>query len=310
MSAHPHPLTRFSFLMTNCSYGLPSERLFQQVIDLAAAAESTVFDTFWVPDHLVQGPVGDISANTGGLERSRDGDGTRTPIFDAPTVLGALAAATRTIRIGALVTPSTTRHPAIVAKSTTTVDVVSGGRAVLGLGAGWDADEHRRYGFAFPPPRERLDRLEDMVQIARAMFDEEAATYSGKHYSIAEAYNVPRPVSRRIPILLGGSGKRSLRLAATHADACNPFITDLPSLRDAFSIVTAHCERIGRDPAEVSKPTGIVFNSVQGLYSLVEDSFKAGSDGVILIPWQQALSPDDLVSIGDRLKSLFGEQSD
>src|SRR6476661_2624579 len=118
-------LTRFGLLLSNATYGLPSDRLFQHVVDVAAAAEATVFDSLWLPDHLVQGPVGDVDANRGDPERTLEGPNGRTsPIFDAPTLLCALAVTTTRLRLGPLVSPVTTRFPAVLAKSMTTVDAV------------------------------------------------------------------------------------------------------------------------------------------------------------------------------------------
>jgi alkanesulfonate monooxygenase SsuD/methylene tetrahydromethanopterin reductase-like flavin-dependent oxidoreductase (luciferase family) len=286
---------RFGILVNVFTFGLPSHRLFSKVVDIAAAVESTRYDTLWLPDHLVQGPVGDVGSDVS----------PRTPIFDAPTVLAALAGATDRVRIGPLVSPVTIRHPAVLAKSITTTDVVSAGRAVLGIGAAWDADEHRRYGLEFPGPGERVSCLGDAVQICRAMFDHEAATYSGEYYSIDEAVNVPRPVSARIPILVGGAGKRTLRVAAAYADACNP-IGSTDQLRAAFELCARHCDDLGRDPSEVSKQAGIMFHRIEDIYGKVEEAFGIGCDGVILVPWQLPLVADDVHAIGDRLATEFG----
>src|SRR5262245_59538349 len=172
---------RFGLLMTNYSHGLAPDRLFGRVGEIARAVDESAFDTLWLPDHLMQGAVGDLEANQGAPARTLDGPrGRRTPMFDAPTLLGALAVLTTRVRLGPLVSPVTTRHPALLAKAMATVDVVSGGRAVVGLGAAWDADEHRRFGIGFPPARERVDRLEDAVRICRAMFDEQTASHHGR----------------------------------------------------------------------------------------------------------------------------------
>jgi alkanesulfonate monooxygenase SsuD/methylene tetrahydromethanopterin reductase-like flavin-dependent oxidoreductase (luciferase family) len=286
---------RFGIIVNVFTFGLPADRLFAHVVDIAAAIESTAYDTLWLPDHLVQGPVGDIG----------DEVSPRTPIFDAPTLLGALAVATERVRIGPLVSPITIRNPGVLAKSITTPDVVSGGRAVLGIGAGWDADEHRRYGLDFPGPGQRVDRLEDAVQICRSMFDHEVASHSGRWSSVDEAVNVPRPVSERIPILVGGAGRRTLRIAAAHADACNPIGTTR-ELSEAFERFDRHCEELGRDPAEVSKQAGIMFTDVDQIDGRVEKAFGIGADGIILVPWQVALGPDDFHAIGERLRTEFG----
>ena len=285
---------RFGIIVNVFTFGLPPDQLFAHVVDIAAAIESTVYDTLWLPDHLVQGPVGDIG----------DDVSPGTPIFDALTLLGALAVATERVRLGPLVSPITIRHPGILAKSLTTTDVVSGGRAVLGIGAAWDGDEHRRYGLDFPGPGERVSRLSDAVQVCRAMFDEEAASYSGKHFRVEDAVNVPRPVNEHVPILVGGAGPRTLRIAAAHADACNPIGTT-DEMRQAFELFDRHCDDLGRDPSEVSKQAGIMVFRVDDISRKVEEAFGIGADGVILVPWQLALGPDEVHSIGERLRSEF-----
>jgi F420-dependent oxidoreductase-like protein len=301
------PITRFGLITTNYSYGLPPSELFAQVVEVAAAAEASVFDSLWLPDHVVQGPVGDVEANTSGPERDLAGPkGQRMPIFDAPTLLSALAVTTNRLRLGQLVSPITLRNPALLAKIVTSVDVISGGRALLGMGAGWDTDEHRRYGYEFPEPRERLDRLEDAVQICRKMFDEETATYHGRYYSVDEAINEPRPINEHIPILIGGGGeKRTVRIAARYADAWN-ISGDVETLRRKISVLERVCEEIGRDPRSISLPGCVVFHRVDMLLQGIESCFTASCDGVILIPWQQRITPDFVASIGESVAAEFG----
>jgi alkanesulfonate monooxygenase SsuD/methylene tetrahydromethanopterin reductase-like flavin-dependent oxidoreductase (luciferase family) len=140
-----------------------------------------------------------------------------------------------------------------MAKITTTIDVLSGGRAILGIGAAWNEEEHRAYGFEFPPLAERFERLEDALRIARAMFTEDRPTYSGKHHHIDKPYNTPRPIRGDIPILIGGSGERkTLRLVAQYADASNVF-GDLDRVRHLMGVLARHCEDVGRDPAQITK---------------------------------------------------------
>jgi F420-dependent oxidoreductase-like protein len=167
--------------------------------------------------------------------------------------LGALAARTERVRLGAMVTGVTYRNPAHLAKIVTTLDVISGGRAILGIGGAWYDVEHEGLGFEFPPVGERLDRLEEALQICRAMFTEEAPTFEGRHYRIREARNVPRPVqSGGPPILVGGSGeKRTLKLVAQYADLCNIF-GDPATVARKVEILRRHCADVGRDPQEVT----------------------------------------------------------
>ena len=206
---------------------------------IAEAADTSGLHSMWVMDHFFQIPgVGDV----------------RQPMLEAYTTLGFLAGRTSRLGLGTLVTGVTYRYPAILAKIVTTLDIVSSGRAVLGIGAAWNEDEHRGYGFDFPPVSERFERLEEALQICRAMFREESPSFSGKHYRIEEALNFPRPVQPGgPPILIGGSGERkTLRLVAQYADACNLF-GDAATVKHKLDVLRKHCEDVGRDPAEITK---------------------------------------------------------
>ena len=176
------------------------------------------------------------------------------PMFEAYTLLGGLAARTRRARLGAMVTGVTYRNPALLAKEVTTLDVLSGGRAVLGIGAAWFEAEHQGLGFAFPPLSERFDRLEEALIICRAMFTEDAPSFAGRYYRIDGAVNRPRPVQRGgPPILIGGGGeRRTLRLVAEHGDACNLF-GDVATVGHKLEVLARHCEDVGRDPAAITK---------------------------------------------------------
>src|SRR5207248_5061766 len=135
----------------------------------------------------------------------------------------------------------------------TTIDVISGGRAILGIGAAWFEREHVAYGFDFPPLKERFERLEEALQITRAMFTQERATFDGKHYRVEDVFNFPRPIRGDIPILVGGSGERkTLRLVAQYADGSNVF-GDADGIRHLVGVLERHCEDVGRDPAEITK---------------------------------------------------------
>ena len=165
----------------------------------------------------------------------------------------ALAARTSQVTLGLLVGGVTYRNPALLAKATTTLDVISGGRAILGLGAAWYEAEHIAYGFPFPPLKERFERLEDALRIARAMFTRGAVERQGTHHHTDDVMNYPRPLRGDIPIMVGGSGERkTLRLVAQYADACNLF-ADLDRARHLLGVLEGHCERVGRDPAEITK---------------------------------------------------------
>jgi F420-dependent oxidoreductase-like protein len=231
-------MTRFGFQIPNFTFDVPDSELFGKVVELARTAEGAGFDSVWVMDHLYQLPP------LGGPDR---------PMLEAYTTLGALAASTSTIKLGALVTGVTYRNPALLAKIVTTLDVISRGRAILGLGAAWYDVEHEGLGFDFPSDRERLDRLEEAVQICRAMFTEDAPTFDGKHYRIHGARNVPRPIQADgIPIMIGGGGeKRTLRLVAQYADMCN-FFGDAAMTRHKLDTLRRHCAEVGRNYEEIT----------------------------------------------------------
>jgi F420-dependent oxidoreductase-like protein len=228
---------RFGLQIPNFTAAAPAG-LFDEVVAMAAAAEDTGFDSVWVMDHFYQlPPMG----------------GPDAPMLDSYTLLGALAARTSRVRLGALVTGVTYRNPAHLAKIVTTLDVISGGRAVLGLGAAWYDVEHEGLGFDFPPAPERLDRLEEALQICRAMFHEAAPSFDGRYYRIDEARNVPRPIQPGgPPILVGGGGeRRTLQLVARYADMAN-IIGDVATVAHKVDVLRDHCKAEGRDPAEVT----------------------------------------------------------
>jgi F420-dependent oxidoreductase-like protein len=234
------PVTRFGLQIPSFTFdGVEDEELFDRIAEIAVTAEDSGFDSVWVMDHFYQ-----IA-----------GVGPRTdPMLEAYTLLGGIAARTRRARLGTMVTGVTYRNPALLAKAVTTLDVVSSGRAILGIGAAWNEDEHGGYGYRFPPIAERMERLEEALQICRAMFTEDSPTFAGRHYSVSGALNVPRPLRPGgIPILVGGSGERkTLRLVATYADACNVF-GDLATVRQKLDALQRHCADVGRDPAEITK---------------------------------------------------------
>lgn len=230
--------TRFGLQIPNFTYpGVQPGDLFERVASIATTAEDSGFDTIFVMDHFFQLPL------IGPPEQE---------MFEAYTLLGALAARTRSARLGTLVTGVTYRNPAILAKQITALDVVSGGRALLGIGAAWFDVEHAALDVRFPPVAERFERLEDALRICRAMFTEERATVAGTHHSITEAWNVPRPLTPGgPPILIGGQGeKKTLRLAARYADELNTnaSFADLPRKLD---VLAGHLDDAGRDRSEI-----------------------------------------------------------
>ena len=227
----------YGLQLPNFSLGVDDDALFERVADMAVAADDTGFSSVWVMDHFYQlPPLG----------------GPSQPMFEAYTLLGALAARTRRVQLGAMVTGVTYRHPAVLAKQVTTLDVISGGRAVLGLGAAWYEEEHDGYGIPFPPVRERMDRMEEAARICRAMFTEDEPSFIGRHYRVSSARNVPRPLrAGGPPILIGGTGRqRTLRAVAKYADACN-LHGGPATVRELLDVLHEHCAREGRDPADI-----------------------------------------------------------
>jgi F420-dependent oxidoreductase-like protein len=177
------------------------------------------------------------------------------PMLEGYSVLSFVAAKTERLRLSLLVTGVTYRHPGLLAKTVTTLDVLSGGRAMLGIGAAWYEREHRALGVPFPPVAERFERLEETLQICEQMWSDDEGPYEGKHYQLAETICVPRPIqSPRPPILIGGGGERkTLRLVAQYADACNLFGTTPEQIRHKLEVLRAHCDAVGRDYEAIRK---------------------------------------------------------
>nr|WP_305786894.1 LLM class F420-dependent oxidoreductase [Actinoplanes lichenis] len=213
-------------------------RLGPELADVAAAADEAGFDRISVMDHLWQ-----ISM-IGPPEHE---------MLEAYTALGFLAARTRRAKLLTLVTGVTYRDPGLLAKAVTTLDVLSGGRAMLGLGAAWNEEESRGLGLFFPPTAERFERLEETLQICLRMFHGEDGPFEGKHYQLGRTLNSPQPISRpHPPILIGGGGeKKTLRFVAKYADACNLF--NSPDVERKLDVLRQHCENEGRDYDTIEK---------------------------------------------------------
>jgi F420-dependent oxidoreductase-like protein len=204
--------------------------------EMARAAEEAGFTSLWVMDHFVQIP-----------QVGRQWE----DMPESYATLAYLAGVTERIRLGTLVTGITYRNPAHVAKLVATLDVLSGGRAWCGIGAGWFEREHALYGWPFPPLAERFARLEDALELLPLMWGPGAPRFEGRTLTVEEAVCYPRPLQEKVPILVGGSGeRRTLRLVARHADACNLF-GDPAKVRHKLGVLHAHCAAEGRDPAAV-----------------------------------------------------------
>ena len=204
---------------------------------VARAAENAGFTSLWVMDHFLQIPL---------VGREWE------DMLESHTTLGYLAGVTERIRLGTLVTGITYRNIAHLAKIVATLDVVSGGRAICGIGAAWFEREHRLYGWDFPPFAERFARLEDALELLPLMWGPGSPRFEGRTITVSEATCYPRPLQERIPILVGGSGeRRTLRLVARHADACNLF-GDVATVRRKLAVLREHCAAEGRDASAIN----------------------------------------------------------
>ncbi len=230
-------VTKLGYQIPNFTYpGTAPQELFPAVVRQAQEADTSGFDTVMVMDHFYQLPV------LGPPELE---------MLECYTLLSALAQHTDTVRLSALVTGNTYRNPALLAKTVTTLDVVSGGRAQLGIGAGWFEVEHQSLGFEFGTFTERFEKLEEALQIITGMFAGERPSIDGRWYQVSEAINSPAPLGR-IPIMIGGGGeKKTLRLVAQYADESNLIcgVDEIPRKLDALA---AHCERLERDRSAIT----------------------------------------------------------
>jgi F420-dependent oxidoreductase-like protein len=223
-------------------------------------AEDTGWDGVYLADHFM-GDGGGFGA-------------PEVPNLESTAALAALGALTERVQIGSLVLGNTYRHPAVVANWAATLDHVTGGRAVLGIGAGWQQNEHEQYGISLPPPGARLRRLDEACAVIRSLLQEPATTFEGRHYELRDALCEPKPVQARLPLLIGGKGDRMLGLVARHADEWNMW--GLPdTIAQRAAVLERHCESIGRDPASIRRST-------QALVMVTDDAQRARAfvDGV------------------------------
>ena len=246
--------------------------------DIAQTAEETGFSSLWVMDHLYQIP------HVGHAELD---------MHEAYTTLGYLAGVTEKISLGALVTGVTYRHPSILVKEVTTLDVLSGGRAWFGIGAAWFEREHLGLGVPFPPLRERFERLEEALQIALQMWSDDNGPFKGTHYQLEETLCSPQPLQKpRPPIMVGGGGeKKTLRLVAKYADACN--IHGGPEdIRHKREVIERHCEDVQRPFEEIEITRLSTAFSVDQVEEEVSALIDAGVDHLIYnVPAVHTLDP-------------------
>ena len=218
------------------------ERIGPAFAEIARRAEAAGFASLWVMDHFFQIPP------IGAVEE---------PMLEGYAALAYAAAVTERIKLGTMVTGVTYRHPGVLVKTATTIDVLSGGRAYLGIGAAWFEREHLGLGVPFPPVKERFERLEETLQIAHQMWRGEVGPFRGTHYRLAETLCQPMPVSKpHPPILIGGGGEqKTLRFVARYGDACNLFAIDLEQVRHKLEVLRGHCETEGRPYDAIEKTT-------------------------------------------------------
>jgi F420-dependent oxidoreductase-like protein len=297
----------------NFSYGTGVAELFPTVIAQAQEAEAAGFDSVFVMDHFYQLP---------GLGTPDE------PMLEAYTALGGLATATERVQLGTLVTGNTYRNPTLLAKAITTLDVISQGRAILGIGTGWFELEHQQLGFDFGTFTDRFNRLNESLQIILPMLKGERPTFSGKYYRAEEAMANPR-FRDHIPLMIGGSGeKKTIPLAAKHFDHLN-IIAGFDDLPRKVQVVKERCEEIGRDPATLETsmlviavidenvtpdliPDDFKQQAVVGGPEQVADQIKAkvldaGVDGVILSPVTSlnGYQPGGITAVAEKLRPLL-----
>lgn len=303
---------RLGLQINNFSYGTGVSELFPTVVAQAKEADSSGFDSVFVMDHFYQLP----------------GIGTPDqPMLEAYTALGALAASTENVQLGTLVTGNTYRNPTLLAKAITTLDVISQGRSILGIGTGWFELEHDQLGYEFGTFTDRFEKLGEALQIILPMLKGEHPTFTGKHYRVQDAMANPR-FRDHIPLMIGGSGeKKTIPLAARHFDHLN-VIAGFDELARKVDVVKQKCEEIDRDPASLETSMLIGALVGEGLsLDMVPDDFKqrmvvgspeqiaeqikakvldAGIDGVILfVPTQTVgYQPGQITALGEALKPL------
>jgi len=260
---------------------------------LARTLDDTAIDTLWVPDHLLQADPAS----------RRD-----EPMLEAYTSLGYLAAVTSRIRLGTMVTAATFRAPALLIKAVTTLDVLSAGRAWLGLGAGYNADEARAMGLFLPDTAERFARMTELLRLARQMWDGDETPFRGEYSELEQPVGSPRPITTPLPpVLIGGTGeRRTLRLVAEYGDACNLF--DVPdggaAIRRQLTVLDRHCADVGRPPEEIERT---VTTALQD--DLIEKCRALGDLGVqhvVVIARGRPLTDTDLNSVASAADYLAG----
>lgn len=271
-------------------------RLGPTLTDAAKAAEQGGATLFTLADHFFQMEA---------MGRAED------PFLEGYTSLGFLAGQTARIDLSLLVTGVTYRYPGLLAKAVTTLDVLSQGRSMLGLGAAWYEREHAALGFPYPPVSRRFEMLEETLQICRQMWSDNNGPYGGKHYQLAETICVPQPI-RRPPVLIGGDGeKKTLRLVAQYADIWNSTVTEVDAIKHKIEVLHRHCEAVGRDPGEIRKTVGYFvdpFEDLDGYFKTVEGYAELGIELVNAGPFPGNPDPVGFVRrLGDEVIPRLAE---
>ncbi len=239
--------------------------------DAALLIDELGFDWLLTSDHLMA---------SGDHDADREG-----PIFEAWQLAAACAALTRRVSVGVMVSGIALRHPALLAKMAITLDHISGGRAICGLGAGWFGEEAHAYGIDWPSRAERLARLEEEAAILRSLFDEPRTTFHGRHYRLTDAPAAPKPLQPRLPLLIGGGGeRRTLRIAARYADLWNGFGSPA-AIAHKSEVLRRHCDDVGRDPSAITPTVALMLDPAQPsdrIVARLAEYRDAGVGGVII----------------------------
>jgi F420-dependent oxidoreductase-like protein len=271
---------RFSF------WPNPSQS-FDDVIALARHVEQTGWDGVWYADHFMP-----------------NAPDTSTPWPEAWMTLSAIGALVPRVRIGTLVAGNTYRHPAVLAKMAATLDHITSGRVVLGLGAGWQENEHQQYGIPFYTTAERLGRLDEACQVIKRLYTEQKSNFAGKYYQLDDASLEPKPVQKTLPLLVGGGGERvTLRITAQYADEWNVWGT-VDTLKAKMAILDGHCKKFGRDPKSIQRSAvALLFMSDDAAYvkkmreSKIPQATIIGSVAEVrdIVAQYQAIGVDELI---------------
>jgi F420-dependent oxidoreductase-like protein len=275
-----------------------AEQRYSEVLEVARHAAGTGWDAVYLADHFMP------NAGTAGAD---------DPVLECGSVVAALGAAVPRVRIGSLVYGNTYRHPAVLANMAATVDHITGGRFTLGVGAGWQVNEHEQYGIGLPPVKQRLDRFEEALQVLHGLLRQPRTTFDGEYYRLTDAVCEPKPVQEPLPILIGGGGeRRMLRIVARYADVWNTWGTpDVIARKSA--VLDGYCADIGREPKAIARtaqaltvvggapPEGmrmpVIGGSVEQLAQTIAEYRRIGLDELIV--------PDDLLGKGtERLAAM------